>query len=102
MFLQNTGANILRGVETQNIMRVEEAAQRDINVQAYWYRLHDIFLFMQGNFIRQQGNKRACYSLLTLSLQPSWGGGEAAHACTSTQSTDFQVNFTLQAERKHM
>lgn len=35
MFLQNTGTNILRGVETQNIMWVEEAAQRDINVQAY-------------------------------------------------------------------
>jgi hypothetical protein len=73
MFLQNTWTNILCGVQTQNIIRVEEAAQRDMNVQAYWYRLH-ISLFMQGHFVNQTAGKQEGM-LLTLSHHPSHGGG---------------------------
>lgn len=67
-------------------------------VQASWY----LSSCKQISSVRQQGNKRACYSLLTFSLYPS--GGRERHACTrtSTQSSDFWVNFTLQAEWKHV
>jgi hypothetical protein len=85
MFLQNTWTNILRGVETQNITEVEEPAERDINVQAYWYRLHDIFLFMQGNFICKTGGKQEGMLLIIDTLPPPFTrgvGGEGTHKHT--------------------
>jgi len=61
----------------------EEAAQRDTNLQAYWYRLHDIFLFMQGNFISQTAGKQEGMLLIIDTLPPPFTGGEKgthAHA----------------------